>query len=318
MRFLLAAVAATLIYIISIVVIHDSQKTSLTDAQYLDLALTKYYGESIDLKKFKSMVRRVKNSTNELIQYAILLTEKESWINWKDTRLTHLEDTNLDVELLGQLWHTNAHHTFTNNINAFQLKANVYRLYCLNNLTNLNYVTNTTNFYRNMKNLAIYFHDINANEESYKILNQFLGIEGLKDPSIQGWLGSLQTKKALTVSGSMEKIKIVNEGVHTIDNAVYANPNNLSLRMIRIMNYLSIPPFFKKYDMAYNDIMLLLDHFQKDVAFDEALDYNRIEKFKVTPALLNNIIQKLDTVKSFPGDRKETIHKKWEELKEKL
>ncbi|MFQ6082801.1 MAG: tetratricopeptide repeat protein [Candidatus Aminicenantia bacterium] len=86
------------------------------------------------------------------------------------------------------------------------------------------------------------------------------------------WYGSLLTLKGKYATLPFNKIRFVNSGTKKMDKAVELAPDNITVRMIRANNSLSLPDFFHRLELAITDFEYLLllkeknpDLFSKDI-----------------------------------------------------
>ena len=73
----------------------------------------------------------------------------------------------------------------------------------------------------------------------------------------RAWYASLMTKFALFEDSPIEKIRIVNSGVDSLNLLISLAPNEFIVRHIRINTYSSLPSFFKKGDEVIDDLNYL-------------------------------------------------------------
>lgn len=107
--------------------------------------------------------------------------------------------------------------------------------------------------------LAIYYHDRgiegdkDAVQKSEKYLKQVL--EKNADQAIAlAYLGSVYTLMGRDSTMFWKKMKYVQEGLAKIDRAIEMAPNDLAIRMIRMMNSLNLPAFLNRRHYYFRDL----------------------------------------------------------------
>lgn len=116
--------------------------------------------------------------------------------------------------------------------------------------------------------------------------------DSLRDPELVAWYGSALTKRALFVESSIEKIRMVKEGVNHLDRSIYENPDWGILRYIRANTYASLPPVFKKAPMLKADIEFMIDHHARNQPVKVWSDSGRAMEVPVDTAQLRGILDK--------------------------
>ena len=112
-----------------------------------------------------------------------------------------------------------------------------------------------------LKELGKYCHNKSYVEAALEVFGKIENQPGLNDPEVEAWSGSATTMRALTVDSVIKKVKYVNQGVARIDQAVLETPANMVIRAVRAYNGLSLPSFFRRADVAYEDLLYLWDKY---------------------------------------------------------
>lgn len=106
--------------------------------------------------------------------------------------------------------------------------------------------------------LAIQYHNLalrgdkDATEKAEDVLHKLLKLDSL-DAEAYCWLGSLLTIKGRDAWLPVSKVIYVNDGIEALDKAVKLAPQNISIRLVRANNSLSLPGFFNRLDTAIVD-----------------------------------------------------------------
>ena len=116
--------------------------------------------------------------------------------------------------------------------------------------------------------------------------------DSVTDPEVAAWYGSALVKRALFVESSLEKIKMVKEGVKYLDRAVYEHPDYGAIRYIRANTYAALPEIFKKTDLLKKDVSFLLDAKSRNLPVKLWQDGKGAVDVPVNVAQLKTIIER--------------------------
>jgi len=85
------------------------------------------------------------------------------------------------------------------------------------------------------------------------------------DPAALAWLGSAQVRKAGTAS-LMDRAGWVRKGFNTLDEAVERFPKAFVVYLVRGITATNVPDFFRKGEVAVQDLRAVLDMRDRDPA----------------------------------------------------
>lgn len=125
--------------------------------------------------------------------------------------------------------------------------------------------------------LGILYHnmgvegDKEAVKKAEKVLKKLIDLEP-KDAEAYCWYGSVLTLKGKYAWFPLNKMKYVNKGIKEMDKAIELAPDNVTVRMIRANNSLSLPDMFHRTDIAITDFEHLISMKEKNPgSFEEDL-----------------------------------------------
>ncbi len=107
--------------------------------------------------------------------------------------------------------------------------------------------------------LGKYYHDIGGSQEdkhavnkAEKYLCQFLNLDSKHGLALV-YYGSVLTMKARDAFFPWDKMKYVKKGISRMDKAVYFEPDNPEVRLIRGINSISLPSMFNRFSCGLED-----------------------------------------------------------------
>ena len=115
-----------------------------------------------------------------------------------------------------------------------------------------------------LKSLGIICHNLGilkirgASQEAVRYLRRANELMP-DDYEVLAYLGSAETMIARDSWNPIKKISCANEGIRLIDEAVYKDPGNIIVMLVRINNSLFLPKLFKRSDLAKEDLLHLLE-----------------------------------------------------------
>lgn len=108
-------------------------------------------------------------------------------------------------------------------------------------------------------NLGKYYHDKSGSQHDKKAVKkaeEYL-LQVLRVDSTQGlalvYYGSVLTMKARDIFFPWNKMKYVKKGISRMDKAVYFEPDNPEVRLIRGINSISLPSMFDRFSIGLED-----------------------------------------------------------------
>jgi tetratricopeptide (TPR) repeat protein len=99
--------------------------------------------------------------------------------------------------------------------------------------------------------------DQDAVEKGFAYLDKALMIEPRNAVAL-AYRGSLWTQRGRDASDPLEKMGDVEKGVDDLDNAVEMAPDNVTVRLVRGVNSIQLPPMFNRLGTALKDFNHLL------------------------------------------------------------
>lgn len=111
-----------------------------------------------------------------------------------------------------------------------------------------------------LKILGIAYHNLavlevkDASESSEEYLEKANKLSP-DDYEITAYLGSAKTMVARDSWNFFTKVQNVNKGINIIDKAVSKSPDNITVRMVRAKNSLSLPKSFNRKKVAMKDLL---------------------------------------------------------------
>lgn len=108
-------------------------------------------------------------------------------------------------------------------------------------------------------NLGKYYHDIGGSQQDKKAVNKaekylshFLTIDSKHGLALV-YYGSVLTMKARDAFFPWDKMKYVKKGISRMDKAIFFEPDNPEVRLIRGINSTSMPAMFNRLSLALED-----------------------------------------------------------------
>lgn len=127
-----------------------------------------------------------------------------------------------------------------------------------------------------LEKLGCYYHDLAGNnilkgdgeiekaaKKSEKYLVHLLELKPTHSIGMV-YLGSLHTIKARTAFLPWTKLKYMNKGFALMDKAVWLDPENCHVRLIRGINSVNVPKSFHRADIALEDFGYIAEHANPD------------------------------------------------------
>jgi hypothetical protein len=275
LKYIALFLSITILFIAFIMNIEiESPKKDLNERENLYLELYKN-------KKQDSYEKLIKSSDKREVKYLELFfhNSKERLDSSLETKMssydTLLVEAILDIENKRDI--TNLKFKdFLENFDKIENKINLY--YLMSNIfqKDNSILIRDKDFYLLYKKIGIYFHAQNFLDDAEKIFIALIDKNSV-DVEALGWYGSTLTKFALFKKSPIDKIEYVNRGVQKIELAYEKAPNNLSVRLIRMENYASLPKFFKKTEIAYRDIVQFIKEYKEKKRVEVLVDQNKIE-----------------------------------------
>jgi tetratricopeptide (TPR) repeat protein len=111
-----------------------------------------------------------------------------------------------------------------------------------------------------LKIFGIAYHNLailevkDASETSERYLEKATQLSP-DDYEIIAYLGSAKTMVARDSWNFFTKVQNVNKGINIIDRAVSKSPDNITVRMVRAKNSLSLPKSFNRKNIAMKDLL---------------------------------------------------------------
>lgn len=139
---------------------------------------------------------------------------------------------------------------------------------------------NRRTFFYIQKKLGIYCHDNQYAKAALEVLRTIKSQPGLDDPEVDAWLGSATTMMALEVDSVVKKLKFVNQGIELIDQAARRAPANIIVKFVRVYNCLSLPQFFNRSNVAYEDLINVWESYS-DAKPGEYIDEHFFVQLKI-------------------------------------
>ncbi len=131
--------------------------------------------------------------------------------------------------------------------------------------------------------LGRYYHDLAGNnilqgkseikdavKRSEKYLSHLLVLNPTHSVAMV-YYGSLYTIKAKIAFFPWTKLKYMNKGFALMDKAVYLDPENLHVRLIRGINSVNVPKSFHRLDISLEDFDYIFQHVVQDSMSDKFL-----------------------------------------------
>jgi len=108
-------------------------------------------------------------------------------------------------------------------------------------------------------NLGRYYHDIGGNQDDKEAVNkaeehllQLIHIDSSQGLALV-YYGSVLTMKARYAFSPWNKLKYVKKGIYWMDKAVFLEPDNPEVRLIRGINFISLPAMFNCFSVGLED-----------------------------------------------------------------
>ncbi len=251
----------------------------LTSIQLLEGIIYRIYTDTYtenDLKKLKAW----EQSERSLLQVGSAFASGLLSNDWQEF-LTKYSDDEEDQKIMRDiaLFRSGKGQALDGHVllDEINLKVNLFPYYLNQQVFTEDYLAKNPRVYSELKELGIYYHDHDYLIFADQLFDLLATLPNLKDEEVLAWHGSTLTKFALTVSSPIDKVDFVDRGTKLIDRAAFDAPKNMIVRLVRFYNYLSLPAFFRKQEMAFKDLDLLIDAYHQQQPLEIIVGYGEVQ-----------------------------------------
>lgn len=289
------------------------ENQEITALQSLEKIIYRIYTDTYTEKDLKRL-QELEQSERALVQVGSAFASGLLSNDWQEL-LTKYADDDGDQKIVRSiaLFRSGKGQALDGHVllDEINLKVNLFPYYLNQQVFNEEYLAKNPRVYSELKKLGVYYHDHDYLIFADKLFDLLVTLPNLKDEEVFAWHGSTLTKFALTVSSPIDKVDFVDRGTKLIDRAVFDAPKNMVVRLVRFYNYLSLPAFFRKQEMAFKDLDFLIEAYQQQRPLEIIVGYGEVQ-------LTNVDKDELITALRFAIESPETTKDKKRELSEML